>query len=191
MNDMCFSRCLIKKIEDRANMKVLTCLTKVPTENGLVDTSLAIYMKEDIFNKKNEKDTMIAINKELNFIGKTEVVTSENNIRFNMLVQHERRIKHSSQNFSVEAKLFDIQIEQLVMKRNKERMEIICKYECSKYADSKIIVSVNGMMAPLIKENSSYNISGNFLLRNGKLPVIEAKTFVPDIYVDDNVYIRE
>ena len=107
-----------------------------------------------------------------------------------MLVQNSRRIVYPSKFFSIETKVVDVKVNKLISKRNKDRIEIICKYDANKNANDKLIVSIDSLFEPLLKENSSYNISGTFLLRNGNLPLVVAKTFVPDIIIDENVYIR-
>lgn len=203
MNDVCFTNVTIKNITEQGKYKILSCTTQIPTEQkGFINAIVFVYIDEVLFSEKNEnkrtKD-MLAIEKSICVTGKTVHEIKNSQIAFRVLVQNSRRIEMARNKCEVNIKLFDIYIETLVHQRNllTNREEVLCKYFNSddKNTPSRdIIVSVPIAKVPILKENTSFNISGSFVIRqtaNKLYPVIITRTFVKDTKLDTNIYIRD
>lgn len=203
MNDVCFTNVNIKNITEQGNYKILSCTTQIPTEQrGFINAIVFVYIDKVLFSEKNEnkrtKD-MLSVDKSICVTGKTVHEIKNGQIAFRVLVQNARRIEMSRNKYEVNVKLFDVCIDTLVHQRNllTNREEVLCKYFNSDDKNTPardIIISVPIAKVPVLKDNTSFNLSGSFVIRqtaNKLYPVIITRTFVKDTKLDENIYLRD
>lgn len=196
MNDMCFTRCLIKQISETGKYKILKCSTKVPVEfGGLMDADLLVYVDNKTFaEKNNEKNpNFLSVGKEICVTGKTVHDIKDGILSFSLLIQNKRRIDYARNSFEVKVKLFDISIGKVVsiMNNRTNRKEVLAKYFNTKEKPRDIIISV--LPQKELLPNTNYNVSGVFFVRKTQkiVPLIVANTFVKDVIITEDIYIKD
>lgn len=191
MNDINLSNCKIVEIKDSGKYKLLLCQTKIMSETQvLINANVQVFVEKELFDKKNNTDNtknIMAVGKSCSFTGKTVIDINGANINISLLVQNIRRIDYARNDYESTVKLMDVCIDDIITVFNSKtgRNELVCKYYNSDIKNNarEIIVSINNNKISTVKKNSSYNLSGNLVIRNsGKklLAVIYAKTFIKD-----------
>lgn len=196
MNDMCFTRCLIRQISEKGKYKILWCSTKVPVEfGGLIDANLFVYVDLKTFDEKNSSKTpdFLSVGKIICVTGKTVHEVKDGVLSFNLLVQNKRRIDYGRNSFEVKVKLFDISIEKVISINNTRtnRKEVLAKYYNTEDNPREIVVSLSPQRELI--PNTSYNLSGVFFVRKAQqiIPLIVANTFVKDVMITEDIYIKD
>ena len=200
MNDIMFSRCIIKNIVNTEKYIILNASTKVLSEtNSLIDSQVCIYIDMETYGKiieTNKKD-LIAVGKEICVTGKTIHELHDNKLLFKVLIQNKKRFDYGRNLYEISVKLLDINTEKLISSYNKfsDKEEFIAYYYNSEEKNTEkreIIVSIDKDKSYKLKDNSSYNIAGKFLLRvtSKILPVIATEIFVADKLIDENIFIQ-
>lgn len=203
MNDVCFTNIRIRNITDSGKYKLLSCTTQIPGENGgYFNATVFVYIDSVLFKEKNDnkrtKDIM-AVDKSICVTGKTVHEIKNGQITFNVLIQNGRRIEMARNKCEAIVKLFDVYIDKLIHQSNllTNREEVLCKYfntDDKSSQSREIIVSVPKNKAPILKDNTSFNLSGSFVIRytaNKLYSVIITKTFIKDTTLEENIYLRD